>query len=145
MPTLDINQLEAYINEKINVALETNVKEVAKTTMKEHVQIDVYNPYTPHSIDGVTPHYERTGKLLENVKATIEGNSLTLEDTRSENGRDITQIIESGVGYDWGYKRNLDKEIGKRPFVEETYKDLANGKARNALAEGLRIQGLNIE
>jgi hypothetical protein len=145
---MDINnlsELEKYLNDFIEVALETSTKPIVIETMQMHIQKDVYAAYTPYSTDGKTPHYERTGKLLQDVEAKVEGNTLILEDTRSENGRDIVNIIENGGHYDWGYKRNLDQEIGKREFVKNTYDELASGLARESLKQGLKRQGLSVE
>lgn len=140
-----MNQLEKYLNDIIKEALNTDVAEIAKENMQLHIQRDVYKPYTPYSTDGKTPHYERTGELLQDVETTVEGNTLILEDTRSENGRDIVKVIEEGKGYEWGYKRNLDTEIGKRPFVENTFEDLSKGLANESLKQGLKRQGINVE
>jgi hypothetical protein len=142
----DLSQLEKYLNGLINNALDTNVKETAKETMQLHIQRDVYAAYSPYSTDGKTPHYERTGQLLQDVEGhLIDNNTLVIEDTRSENGRDIVKVIEEGKGYQWGYKRNLDEEIGARPFVENTYVELASGLARESLKQGLKRQGLDVE
>jgi phage gpG-like protein len=139
-----LDELEKYLNDLIEVALETNVKQTAEETMKMHIQKDVYTPYTPMS-------YERTGKLLQDVEAKmIDSNTLSLEDTRNEepdveNGRDVIKTIEKGKGYQWGYTRNLDEVIGARPFVQNTYDELASGSARESLKQGLKRQGLNVE
>jgi hypothetical protein len=142
MPTFNnMNELEKYLNEVIGVALETNVAEKTKETMQFHIQTDVYKPYTPRE-------YERTGKLLQDVDVTlIDNNTLIIEDTRNdepdvENGRDVINVIETGKGYS---RISIDDEIGERPFVQNTYDELANGLARESLKEGLKRQGLNVE
>jgi hypothetical protein len=140
-----LDELTKYLNDLIEVALETDVKVTAEETMKLNIQRDVYAPYTPYNLDGGDWHYHRTGELLQDVKTTIEGNTLILEDTRSENGKDIVSIIENGGHYDWGKSRNLDEEIGARPFVEDTYIDLKNGLAIESLKNGLKRQGLSVE
>jgi hypothetical protein len=141
----NINELQKYLEGLIGSALDTDVAETAKETMQLHIQRDVYATYTPYSTDGKTPHYERTGQLLQDVEHSMVGNTLIIEDTRSENDRDITKVIEEGKGYHWGYKRNLDEEIGARPFVENTYEDLSKGLARESLKQGLKRIGLNVE
>jgi hypothetical protein len=139
-------ELEKYINQKISNSLKTDVAATAVKTMQKRIEKDVYNAYTPYSTDGVTPHYERTGQLLKDVQVEIENdNTIVVENIRNERGRDIVKIIEEGKGYDWGYKRDLNKEIGKREFVKHTYEELASGSAKQALAEGLRKQGLSVE
>jgi hypothetical protein len=145
-----LNQLEKYLNDYINNALNKDVAEIAKENMQLHIQRDVYKPYTPYAIGGGTNHYQRTGKLLQDVETTMEGNTLILEDTRNDeadvnNNRDLIKVIEEGKGYEWGYKRNLDEEIGARPFIENTFEDLSKGLASEALKKGLKRQGLNVE
>jgi hypothetical protein len=141
----NLTDLGKYINDLIGTSLGIDVAETAKETMQIHIQRDVYAAYTPYSTDGETPHYERTGQLLQDVESKMIDNTLVIEDTRSENGRDIVNVIETGKGYQWGYKRNLDEEIGERPFVQNTYNELASGLARESLKQGLKRQGLSVE
>lgn len=146
----NLNDLQKYLNGMIANALEKEVASVAKETMQLHIQRDVYAAYTPYSTDGETPHYERTGKLLEDIEATMAGDTLVVEDTRNneddvENGRDVVDVINSGKGYEWGYKRNLDEEIGERPFVQNTFEELSEGLASEALKQGLKRFGLDVE
>lgn len=143
----DLDNLFKHIEKKyIKNSLNTSVKKEAVKTMQEHIQKDVYDAYTPYSTDGKTPHYERTGKLLKEIEAElIDENTLVIENTRSENGRDIVDIIEHGKGYDWGYVRNLDEEIGARPFVENTRKSLSDGRVEKIIKDDLRKRGLNVK
>jgi len=87
------------------------------------------------------------GGLLdrENIETKmIDDNTLRIENIRrdEESNRLVAPIIESGKGYytDW-----LDERIGKRPFMEESAKELKSGVAKNALIKGLRRQGVNCE
>lgn len=148
MPSFDsLKDLERYVNSKIKNTMENEVFKEVKETMQEHIQKDVYDAYTPYSTDGKTGHYERTYKLLDSIEQSMENdNTLVVENTRSENGRDIVEVIESGKGYKWGYTRNLDDEIGARPFVENTKDELRNSnKIERAMKTGLRKQGLDVE
>ncbi|WP_137743249.1 hypothetical protein [Robertmurraya siralis] len=143
----DLKSLEKYLNSKINSALQNEVFSEVKKTMQQRIERDVYEAYTPYSTDGTTPHYQRTGKLNESIDKSMEGeNVLVVENTRNENGRDIVKVIEEGKDYEWGYKRNLDKEIGSRPFVKNTRDELSkSNKLERAMKDGLRRQGLNVE
>lgn len=136
----NLNALYAYIQVQVNDAMEKDVAEEAKRVMEVHIQTDVYNTYTPTD-------YERTYQLMEDVKSElIDDGTIEIKDTRTENGRDITKIIEYGVGYDWGYKRNLDEEIGPRPFVELTAKDLETNKSHvGVLKKALQDKGISVE
>lgn len=148
MPSFDsLKDLERYVNIKIKNSLQNEVFKEVKETMQEHIQKDVYGAYTPYSTDGVTPHYERTHKLLDSIEQIMENdNTLVVENTRKENGRDIVEVIENGKGYQWGYKRNLDEEIGSRPFVGNTRDELRNSnKVEQAMKNGLRKQGLEVD
>lgn len=138
MPTAkNTHELFKMLNKKIQKSLSSDVANTAKNTLKEHAVEDVYDAYDSS--------YSRTGGLLQdrNIEVKLEdGNTLTVRSTRQENGRDIAQIIETGIGYSYD---GLDEKIGARPFHEETLKDLENGLAKKALADGLRKQGLDIK
>jgi hypothetical protein len=136
-----IAELEKYLTEKINNALRTEVADESRSVMQEHVMSDVYDKYTP-------TQYVRTGELYSNILTQmVDDNTLSIEDTRrdEETGRLIAPIIESGVGYTWKDSRIYAMQPFPRPFVENTAKDLENGKAKQALAQGLKRQGLDIE
>lgn len=136
----DLNALYKYLQHQVNSAMEKEVAEEAKRVMEVHIQTDVYNAYTPTD-------YERTYQLLEDVQSNvISDGTIEVKDTRSENGKDITKIIEYGVGYDWGYIRNLDQEIGARPFIENTYEDLNTNKTHvKTLKNVLESKGIRVE
>ena len=138
MPTAkNMNELAKLLNKKISKSLSQDVERVARNTLKEHIVSDVYDPYDSS--------YDRTGGLLQdrNIDSKMENdNTLSIRSTRHENGNDIAEIIETGVGYSYG---GLDDIIGPRPFHEETYKELANGLAKKALADGLKKQGVDVQ
>jgi hypothetical protein len=137
----NLSDLEKYLTEKINSALRTEVAEEARDTMQEHVMSDVYAKYEPSQ-------YVRTGELYQDILTQmVDDNTLSIENTRrdEETGRLIAPIIESGVGYTWKDSRIYNMQPFPRPFVENTAKDLENGKAKLALAMGLKRQGLTVE
>lgn len=143
----NLNELKKYLQEQITDSLKTDVSEKSIELMEEHIKKDVYEAYTPYSTDSRTPYYKRTYKLLNsNETNMIDDNTLELTNTRSEEERDryIVSVIEYGKGYEWGYTRNLDEEIGERPFIENTAKDLKDGKAKDFMAEALKKRGLNV-
>ncbi|MCM3110040.1 hypothetical protein [Lederbergia lenta] len=134
-----IKDLEKYVNSKITSALEKEVNETVRKTLKENVITEVYDKYTPS-------HYERSGGLFQdgNIESKMENsNTLSVRSIHSENGRDIAQVIESGLGYSWSH---LDGEIGARPFHEETRREIEeNGLAKDSMRKGLQRQGLNVD
>jgi hypothetical protein len=140
-----IAELEKYLNEKINSALRNEVADTARDTMQEHVMSDVYSKYQPSSPPS---GYVRSGDLYKDiVTQMVDDNTVSIEDLArdEETGRLIAPIVEYGVGYTWKDSRIYQMQPFERPFVEETAKDLENGKARNALAQGLKRQGLDVE
>ncbi|MGG3892013.1 hypothetical protein [Metabacillus fastidiosus] len=133
-----MNELAKLINKKLSKSLQTDVSKVARNTLKEHVVKDVYDAYTPES-------YERTGGLLQdrNIEVKMENdNTLSVRSTRHEGSKDIAYTIEYGEGYS---PSSLDEVIGARPFHKETAKELNQGLAKKALADGLRKQGLDVK
>jgi len=138
--------LEKHLNKKISEGLQMDVALDSRQLMRDHIQNDVYEVYTPYSSDGVTPHYERTFALIDScITNAIGSNVIELKNTRTgENGENIPGIIEYGGHYKWGYKRYLDAEIGPRPFFSNTYKELANGRARLFMKNALIKRGLNV-
>lgn len=148
MPSFkNLKEFERFLQKQINNALQNEVKNEVEETMRDHIQKDVYEAYTPYSTDGVTPHYERTYELLRSIESNLVDNGvLSVENTRHEGDRDIVSVIEYGQGYQWGYVRNLDEEIGARPFVENTRHELEQtNKHVEALKKGLKRQGIDVE
>lgn len=136
-----ISDLEKYLNEKIRNALASEVADVARDTMSDHVQSDVYDKYTPSQ-------YVRSGDLYKDIKTTmVNDNTLTIEDDArdEESGRYIAPVVEDGVGYEWTDSRIYNMQPFPRPFVENTAKALENGLAREAMKKGLRNQGLEVD
>lgn len=137
----DLSQLVNYLNEKVNNALRTEVADIAKETMQEHVMNDVYDKYTPSQ-------YVRTGDLYKDILTKIvDENTLSIENltTDEETGRLVAPVVESGVGYQWKDSKIYKMQPYERPFVENTKKELSDGKAQSAFVEGLKRQGLNVE
>jgi spermidine synthase len=136
----DLDELQKFLNGEIKKALVSDVVDVARDTMSDHVMSDVYNKYTPSQ-------YQRTGDLYKDIKTTlVNDNTLTVEDTARDNdtGRLIAPIVESGTGYQWTNSRIYNMQPFPREFVKETYNELSNGKAKNALANGLKKQGIDV-
>lgn len=137
-----IAELERYINEMAKRAMNegTAVKSTVIEAGKRHVQTDVYNVYTP---DPNNPRaYKRTGQLKEDwdTEATLDG--MAVFDTRTDNDRDVVQIVETGKGYQYDFPYNGVE----RPFIENTVKELQNnGELINALKQDLKGLGFNIE
>jgi len=148
MPSFkSLKELEKFLQKQINDALKNEVKNEVEETIRDHIQKDVYEAYTPYSTDGKTPHYERTYELLRSIESNlVDDGVLSVENTRHEGNRNIVEVIEYGQGYQWGYVRNLDEEIGARPFIENTREELRQtNKHVGALKKGLKRQGVDVE
>ena len=102
MPSFkNMKQLEAYINKQAKETLYER-KQTFVDVAKDHVESDVYDKYEP---DLSNPNsYRRTGKLKESFKTNPIKNGIEITNTRSENGRDIAEIVEKGHYESQGYE-----------------------------------------
>lgn len=145
----NLKDLESYINKQISDSLKTDVAEKSKELLKEKKQEVVYDAYEPYSTDGKTPHYERTYQLLNsNESQMLDENTLEITSPRgadSENGADIAYGVEHSGYYTWGYTRDLNEEIGARPFMEETADELRKGKAKEYMKKALQDRGFKVK
>lgn len=139
MPVFDsLDALTQYLQLQINDSLETDVNKEMIQVVQEHVKTDVYDAYNPLS-------YQRTNELLADVKGEmVNDDTLEITDTRTENGKDIPQIIEYGKGYTWGI--GLDERIGPRPFMENAEQQIIQEDLHiNVMKESLRKKGFVVE
>jgi len=144
-------QLENLIQKQITSVLQKEVVEEVKRVMTEDggvIDKEVYDKYTPYSTDGRTPYYQRTYELKNPnniISNMVSDNIVAIRSDRTEGGRNIYEVIEYGKGYTWGYTRNLDEEIGARPFHEKTKDELIrSGRHIEAMKRGLRSRGLDV-
>lgn len=140
----NMKDLFKYLDNAKTEVLETDVADMAVEKMKEHVQDDVYDVYTPTS-------YQRTGTLKRNVDShMLDDDTVEITDIYNdyENGvkKNVTKIVTESRGYTWGYHRNLDEEIGPRPFIDKTRKEIEDEHlATEAMKEGLKNKGIMTE
>lgn len=143
------NDLEKLLKKVAKKALETEVAKTAEEVMKDKIDSEVYDVYTP-------TEYNRTFKLRESSKTKmIDDTALELYNDRfdedeqispetmlyHDSGRYIPSVIESGKGYEWVE----DEKIGARPFGAETYKELKDDKFKKALIKGIEKQGIKVD
>jgi hypothetical protein len=138
-----LKDLVNYVNKThIKNALENEVEEIARRTLKENVITEVYDRYNPSQ-------YKRTGELYqdENIESKMEDdNTLSIRSVREENGKDISRIIEEGVGYDWEKSEIYQSQPYPRPFHAETRRELEEqGLVKKALVDGLKKQGIKVK
>lgn len=135
--------LEKALKKVVQDVMEDEVAEKAVQVGQKNVADEVYAKYTPYSTDGNTPHYERTYKLMTSFKINPIDGGIEFYNDRHEGDRYIAEVIEYGVGYEWGYTRNLDEEIGARPFMESSANDLRSGEMKQAMIKGLSKRGID--
>lgn len=153
----DLTSLEVYLTKQIQESLQTDVAQDAKQLMKEHIETDVYDQYSP----SLYIRRAENGGLLDDNNFLIEkiedGVSITNIDTddgysaeyyddwSSDPNTWLAPIIEYGQGYNWSNSKIYKKQPFPRPFVENTQTDLNNGKGKEYLKKALKKRGLNIK
>ncbi|MGG4386535.1 hypothetical protein ABEX08_31610, partial [Priestia megaterium] len=101
-------QLEKEIQKRIKKVMSKQVKNMAKSTMQDHIIEDAYNAYTPEV-------YQRTGQLLKDIDTKlVDDNTISVESVRKDGIKDVSEIVETGRGYS---TPELDAKIGARPFT----------------------------
>jgi len=136
MSIKNLKDLEKEINKRISKVMSKQVKNMAKSTLQDHIIEDAYNAYTPEM-------YTRSGQLLKDIDTRmVDKNTLSIESVRKDGSKDVSEIVETGKGYSQPY---LDEKIGARPFTQRTRDELANGKFEKTLKDGLLAEGLDIK
>lgn len=117
-------------------ALQTgsHTKELLVKTGQDQVQTVVYDSYNP-------VEYTRTGELKASFVVANESNGISLDNTRTDDGRDVAAIVETGEGYqfpdEYGYGYG-----NPRPFMGNTAEKLRNsGELLDAAIKDVRKAG----
>lgn len=154
-----LKELEKALQEKVDVALLTDVAQIVTEVMQDHIAQDVYDVYTPCIY---VRRADENGLLdSRNINSSIKGNMLIVENNtlgspyfydpnnkkkirKSINaGKEIAGVIETGIGYDisdWWY------DGIPRPFIENTRDELKDYEwHKKALKQGLQKQGLEVK
>lgn len=153
----NLKDLQKELRKKIDYALLTDVSQVITEIMVDHIYRDVYDVYSPHIY---SRRYDNGGLGdVRNINSSIEGNTLIVENNtlaspyyynftsgkyeKSTNaGQELTPIIETGWGYDFG---DWEYYGVARPFVYNTIEELKDGKYHViALKQGLKRQGIEV-
>jgi len=134
----DLIKFLQKLNQPIAKALIDDVAKTVKQIQKEKVKEEVYDVYEPTM-------YSRTGLLgsEESMKSElINETTLVVENVRSDGDRNVAEVVESGVGYNFGF----EYAGVPRPFTEATREELkATGAHKAALYSGLKKQGINLK
>jgi hypothetical protein len=139
-----LDHLYKYIKKEVNKSLDKDVSRVVKDEMKKVIEEVVYNAYEPSQYD----RQKDDGGLLDesNIKHGVENGQLWIRNTRSDEGKDVAEIVETGVGYDWERSRIYKMQPFPRPFHEETKENLEKNKKHvDALKDSLKNKGFDID
>ncbi len=138
MPSFrNLNALELYIKNEIYKSLEDDVAKEVVDTMKDRINEDVYNAYSPTL-------YERrkeNGGLLDDANfltEMVDDNTLKVKNVTHGSGKYIVPIIEEGVGYTWENSNIYGRQPFPRPFVANTREELRGEKLRLAISKALQ-------
>jgi hypothetical protein len=140
----NVNDLAKYINQQVlPKTLKEDVGEkLVRPKMKENIQSEVYDVYEEPVI------YKRlreNGGLMDDANIIVEmidNNTVSIESHRMDDNRNVSVIVETGVGYneDWSFPYTHKG----RPFVETTRDELRNdGSVEHAIVKGLKRLGIN--
>jgi hypothetical protein len=148
-----LTDLEKYLTQKINNALEQEVSHQARETMKDVIQTEVYDKYTSHAKEPYVRHMSDGGLIDdENIHTgLIDDGELVIRNTRNNIDdygnapyRDVAAIVEEGINYDWKGSEIYKMQPYPRPFHKETARELdEKGLAKKALEKGLNRQGID--
>ncbi|WP_413986481.1 hypothetical protein [Paenibacillus polymyxa] len=142
MDFTNLTDLMNHLNEQVVESLEADVGETVKETMKEKIKEEVYAVY-PHP--SVYQRQKEHGGLIddENIEVKMIGkDTVSIESVRMDDGRNVSEIVETGEGYQYSFPY-----AGvARPFTEATREELENNGAIEAtMYRGLRKRGLNVQ
>ncbi|WP_339198585.1 hypothetical protein MKY95_10165 [Paenibacillus sp. FSL P4-0176] len=134
----DLVRFLKQLQQPVSKALNSNVAQTIKTVMKDKVQDEVYDPYTPSV-------YQRTGRLGSEdsmESKLINDDTLIVENVRSDGDRNVAEIVETGKGYTYDFQYSGIP----RPFTEATREELRNTGAHvAALYAGLKQQNIKVD
>lgn len=134
----DLIKFLQKLNQPIGKALVNDVARTVKQVQKEKVKEEVYDVYEPTM-------YSRTGLLgsEESMKSElINDTTLVIENVRSDGDRNVAEVVESGVGYNFGF----EYAGVPRPFTEATREELRNtGAHKVSMYKGLKRQGIQLK
>jgi len=129
-------ELAVMVEKAALKALQTGIhtKELLVKTGQKQVQSVVYDSYNP-------VEYTRTGELKASFVVANESNGISLDNTRTDDGRDVAAIVETGEGYqfpdEYGYGYG-----NPRPFMGNTAEKLRNsGELLDAAIKDVRKAG----
>lgn len=142
------NDLLPQLKADVKEAVKRNVTVELANAIREFVYRNVYETYfnKQYIRRGDKGGLSDTSKYIQNVYSigeneTVAEISLNMYD---EKGRDIVQVVETGIGYTWK-NSEIYKSKQPRPFLDEALQEIAkDGSALGAVAEYLITQGWSV-
>lgn len=139
----NIDLLLSGLAKELEATMGDQPEKTVRKKFKKQINATVYDSYTP-------TQYDRTGELLQDssIKSAVSRKGadveLTVQSIRSEDGKDIAKIIETGQGYTWESSQ-IAKSKTPRPFHANTEEELAStGEHIQAIKAGLRKRGIDV-
>lgn len=145
----EIAKFEAELNEAIDFTMTGQMTETAKVYIARAVETEVYDKY-PNPI--IYERKKNDGGLsdMNNIDSVYDKATHTLEvyNTRKDGTRDVVEIVESGVGYEFtpGPDSASDGAYLKpRPFHSVAEENIERDNALEIiLGLGLSIKGFDV-
>ena len=148
----NINDLSAYVQEKIDNSLSKEVYQTVAENEKESIEDTVFT-FTPETYQRRDEYgLDDSQNMTDNVKdgvLSVENTAFFNNDYDSTSfGFGLPSLIENGNGdngnyYDYPYGKNARIFLKPRPFIEHTREKLRESDdLSNALKNGLNRQGI---
>lgn len=139
----NVNDLNKYINKQIGNVLKNEVAAKVTEVMQEEIKTTVYGNYSP-------TQYERQyydGGLLDddNIETVlVNNNTLVVENTRNDHGRNVAQVVEEGIDYEWTNSQIYKEQPFPRPFTQNTFESLQkSNELKLSMKSGLNKSGID--
>lgn len=149
----NLKDLEKYIREKVETALEGDVSNKIVDKLEENAQSLVYDVYSPVV-------YERRNSFLKDESYQIKKKKWKVEIkpvvefsqayATSNKGNDLAGLVNYGDGwnghiYEYRYPHGAPPYNKPRPFLDVTHEELNDGYYAELLKEALQSNGLDVQ
>lgn len=138
----DLNSLFSHLEKEIKKTMLDDVVKASKQTMSEKIKTTVYDAYSPKYYDRKKERYGLQDQE-HNMGIYELDNGFELRNTRVDwdggSYRDVAYRVE------YGYGSGDEPYNQPRPFHAETAKELEKGIAKEALKDGLKKRGIDVE
>ena|SRR5690625_1813083 len=137
----DLGKLFSHIKKQVSDTLNNEVKETTVNHLKINIEQEVYDKYEPSRYVRLRDQ----GGLLDDrniFQELVSPDTLSVRSIRSDRGKDVANIIETGKGYTWDW--TVGTLPPPRPFHYQTFEDLERTLSHvEAMRQGLRRRGID--